>query len=473
MSVEAWFSNGESVVLDDCSTIGCVKVRIAVLRELFAGHVAVVSEEGEPITDAYAKAPSKVVVVLKEAGDEELDAVALRQSLILHAENDDATTCARVYATMKSCKEENWRRLYSDLGWMLQTTTSQESVCKILPTLIHLGIPLEGAMSGMAGKGWGDVVEMLLSARADCSGNIGRLALSEASGRGHVDIVRMLVQARAAAQGYESFEVTPLSRAAQQGHVTVVEVLLNAAASVNQSSDSQGPPVALAAERGHRDVVLFLCKASADLGECSPRGSSPLALACKNGESGVVKTLIGFSARVDQANSEGFTPLIFAAKAGCSESVDALLKRNPRLDRLVEGGRWHDFCALAVASSEGHSTVVKTLLEAKASARWVRQCSMPLSLAAEAGHADVVEMLLSSSADVGGRGEVLEALDEALRAGHEEIVEFLLAISTSFDEQEDGTHDCDDSRGDKGRGKDNSRDNSDDDFDEDVNIDDF
>lgn len=114
MSVEARYLNGDSVVLENCDTVGCVKVRIATMKKRFASDVVVtLPETGEVLVDFLAAAPSvvSVTLVLEEEGPHCMD--LLRQNLRDHAAHEDVATCVRLLIRLFRCE-----RGELDLDWV-------------------------------------------------------------------------------------------------------------------------------------------------------------------------------------------------------------------------------------------------------------------------------------------------------------------------------------------------------------------
>jgi len=124
-------------------------------------------------------------------------------------------------------------------------------------------------------------------------------------------------------------------------------------------------------------------------------------------------------------DSAGLTALAHSAKRGENEPFGFLL---PRSD--VQCAAWVCRAPLCLASTEGHATLVETLLDAGSHVDGANpEGRTPLQLASLAGHLSVVNCLLQRRADVtcsaGDDGRT--ALHRAASRGHAEVVAALLA----------------------------------------------
>eukprot|EP00397_Hematodinium_sp_SG-2012_P065580 GEMP01095736.1.p1 GENE.GEMP01095736.1~~GEMP01095736.1.p1 ORF type:complete len:192 (+),score=57.30 GEMP01095736.1:143-718(+) len=129
--VQAQYLGGNSVVLDNCDTVGSVMVRIANLHHRFASDVVVVCPDtGKNLTDPPSqKTPALVSVVLKQEAESPAD--DLRLTLRLHAEQEDSATCARALDML--------RRTGADGDAVFLDAASDGNV-KAVKTLLSAGV---------------------------------------------------------------------------------------------------------------------------------------------------------------------------------------------------------------------------------------------------------------------------------------------------------------------------------------------
>ena len=99
-------------------------------------------------------------------------------------------------------------------------------------------------------------------------------------------------------------------------------------------------------------------------------------------------------------NTEGCTALAIAAQEGHTEIVRALLEADINKTTLEQREK-EEFTPLALAAFAGHRDVLEVLIEAGANIRAKNiSGSTPLALAAERGHAEVIQRLIELGADV-------------------------------------------------------------------------
>ena len=126
---------------------------------------------------------------------------------------------------------------------------------------------------------------------------------------------------------------------------------------------------------------------------------------------------------VNIKDSWGKAPLLWAAKHGQSDIAELLL--NNGADINARGGFYGN--ALQVASSGGHETVVKLLLDRGAKLNMQDESCNMLQTAAATGHELIVKALLSKFVNVNAQGGFYgNALQAASAEGHELLVQLLL-----------------------------------------------
>jgi ankyrin repeat protein len=119
------------------------------------------------------------------------------------------------------------------------------------------------------------------------------------------------------------------------------------------------------------------------------------------------------------------TTLFEAAERGDVAGVRALLREKPRMVDETDG---RTLSALHYAASEGHTEVVRVLLDGGANARVSALGGMtPLFLAAAGGHAETTKLLVERGADTNARSP-WNPLRVAAGEGHLEVVRTLLSL---------------------------------------------
>lgn len=128
----------------------------------------------------------------------------------------------------------------------------------------------------------------------------------------------------------------------------------------------------------------------------------------------LVHILLSLGAQIEALDQNDDTALIAAAASGATKIVEALLTHGADINHIGPGKT-----ALALASEEGHISLVKRLLAAGANVE--TGTTVPLETASENGHTEIVGLLLAAGARA-GRAIVTASLN-----GHVEIVKKLLA----------------------------------------------
>ena len=114
-----------------------------------------------------------------------------------------------------------------------------------------------------------------------------------------------------------------------------------------------------------------------------------------------------------------------AAERGDASRVEAFLRERPNLAGETDG---RTLSALHYAASEGHTDVVRVLLDRGADSRVSALGGMtPLFLAAAGGHAAVAEALVKRGADANARSP-WNPVRVAAGEGHLEVVRTLLSL---------------------------------------------
>eukprot|EP00435_Cladocopium_sp_Y103_P076281 s59_g86.t2 len=139
--------------------------------------------------------------------------------------------------------------------------------------------------------------------------------------------------------------------------------------------------------------LLLEARASLELPAARYDDHRPLQVACRAGELEIVQQLL--DAGADQYQVP--TALHLASYHGAADIVRLLLAQRGKVDEL---DREHDATPLRLACQQRHLEVVRSLLEAKATAN--KACedgSTPLLEAAQSGHLQISELLLKERGD--------------------------------------------------------------------------
>lgn len=294
----------------------------------------------------------------------------------------------------------------------------------------------------------------------------GETPLWLASNHGHLSVVQWLVnERRVDVNVSRSDSRTPFFAAAYNGHLAVAAWLAAETSCDVTTTDDAGMSPATAAARSN----------SAQMQEWA---AAPLVLPCCTGDVTRIREALDLGGEPDSVDIAGYTPLWYAARRGhdaavrllcMTESEDGGAKRlRVKLHRPAAPGRrtalwaaavgghtpvvkwllWaagdeasklagrRDVCGatpLLIACRNGHLTVAKALVAARASASVADDAGCtPLVAACERGHQDVAQWL------VGEVGVSAAGGEEAARSqGHAELADWLRGSETDGEETQD------------------------------------
>eukprot|EP00933_Yihiella_yeosuensis_P060159 TRINITY_DN6223_c0_g1_i1.p1 TRINITY_DN6223_c0_g1~~TRINITY_DN6223_c0_g1_i1.p1 ORF type:complete len:210 (-),score=71.03 TRINITY_DN6223_c0_g1_i1:149-778(-) len=127
---------------------------------------------------------------------------------------------------------------------------------------------------------------------------------------------------------------------------------------------------------------------------------------------------------------EAVVEFVLDARYGDDDAVKAAIADGIDVNAKSHGGA----CALLMASGNGHTEIVKLLLEAKASTETANESkSTALHWACLNGHLDVVKSLLEAKANADVKNDFgKRPFEEAYGKGHTEVCE-IIAASTNFE----------------------------------------
>uniref|UniRef100_A0A0G4HY28 Uncharacterized protein n=1 Tax=Chromera velia CCMP2878 TaxID=1169474 RepID=A0A0G4HY28_9ALVE len=309
----------------------------------------------------------------------------------------------------------------------------------------------------------------------------GKTALICASDRGHAVIVQLLLDARANTDIQDQQDSgggdlasflfrrnivtlrTALMYAASNGHTDIVRLLLKAKANVNIQDNRGHTALISASNPGHAEVVQLLIEAQTNVDCLDGKGKTALLCASSKGHTKIVQLLLITKANADiqdkadseeearagQKDQQGWgvgaggwgrgrhetlrTALMRAAYNGHTEIVRLLIEAKANLDLQDKRGR----TALISASEAGHTEIVHLLINAKAELDRLSFTPDEYSLlrdgqetalirASSKGHTDIVRLLIDAKADINAKSESGTALLRAASRSSEEIVRLLL-----------------------------------------------
>ncbi|KAJ9598100.1 hypothetical protein L9F63_026796 [Diploptera punctata] len=254
----------------------------------------------------------------------------------------------------------------------------------------------------------------------------GYTALSLAVCGGKHEVGKILLEKGADIELSDKYNKTPLMRAAERGHIKAVELLIKHGANINAKVHSGFTALSLAASGGYSEVVKLLLKEGADIELCVGEfNRTPLMQAAISGYANVVEILIHHGASINTTDKNGFSTLQLAISNRKHESVEVLLQNGADVEACSD-----ENCRppLIMASMLGSNKTVQLLLDYNASINAIDDVGYTaVSLASSEGKTDVVETLLKRGANteirthlnkrtslilaaIRGRGPVMELL---------------------------------------------------------------
>jgi len=300
------------------------------------------------------------------------------------------------------------------------------------------------------------IVDLLIrkGAPLNVQGTYGQTALMAAVKKGHPTLVDLLVKNGAGINLKDHNGLTALMGAAHFGHIKIVDYLIQKGADPHLKSTQGGTALMIAAQEGYTQIIDLLLQHGADPNLQTDQGHTALWVACfKNKNEHMVKLLLKYGATLESISEEDLSTL--------SPKIQKMIDNKRRVDLPVDGmppivqfardsnigavrRLIKNFCdinaqdptgktALMVAAYQGHTELVKVLLEAKAKLDLKDIAGITaLVFAAYQGHTKIVDWLLKKGADPhlkstqGGT-----ALMIAAQEGHAKVVEVLLKKETN------------------------------------------
>lgn len=183
------------------------------------------------------------------------------------------------------------------------------------------GTPLTAAISG----GWADVVELLISRKANLEqanqSQAGVDAVLVATQHNRFDVLINLAKHNFNLNRPSNTGETPLMVAAQQGHFSMFSWLAQQPhANINSRTNKfQNSPIHFAARDGHLDIVKKLVDLKADLNATNVEGNTPLHLSALRDNFPVIKFLINQATIDTQLKNIDSLTFFTCAVLHCSE----------------------------------------------------------------------------------------------------------------------------------------------------------
>ncbi|KAK3511793.1 hypothetical protein QTP70_023189, partial [Hemibagrus guttatus] len=236
------------------------------------------------------------------------------------------------------------------------------------------------------------VAEMLLKSGAEVNTEQenGETAMHIAARHGSLKIMRLLVEEGAHLTWRSKAEETPLHVAVRHCHVHMVEEILNSLTCKRSREEAE---LCVSQENQKGDTSLHL---AAEIQKYTVHKDDEDVL--------IIRILMGYSANIEAANRQtGETPIHYCARVGNVEVLQEMLSNvtsqclQTAINKQDKAGR----SALLLAAEQGHTPVVKLLLENNARVDVFDESKQtPLHLAAASGQLDVCSSLLNLGADI-------------------------------------------------------------------------
>ena len=312
-------------------------------------------------------------------------------------------------------------------------------------------------------EGHSSVVKALIEAGADINGQDedGTTPLMEATCGYDDQMVHELIRAGASVSVKNNKQQTALHTASnsesmwgpRKGLSSVVKALIEAGADINGQDEDGTTLLMQGAYRGDGQVVHELIRAGASATAKNKKLQTALHLAIsssrwayRKGRSSVVKALIEAGADVSGQDEDGTTPLMQAACGYDDQMVHELIRAGASVTAMNKQQKQR---ALHIACKEGHSSVIKALVEAGTDVNGQDEDGRTLLMeAAYRGDDQMVHELIRASASVSAKDNKLQtALHLAFSSswwahqkGRSSVVKALIEAGADINGQdEDGT----------------------------------
>ncbi|KAI6235467.1 hypothetical protein M3Y95_00054700 [Aphelenchoides besseyi] len=234
------------------------------------------------------------------------------------------------------------------MGWTSLMWACYKNRLEAVKVLLeyHAHVNIVGEEDGLtpliiaAGRGYGDVVHVLLNSGAEVnsSDKFGSTALIWSARKGYTEIVEELLNAGAEVDAIGMYSSTALMLAARGCHRKVVELLLSREPNVNVVDYNGLSALGIAAREGYTEIAQALIHSGAYVNTVDRFGNSILASAVRSGNIHLIRMLLEKHADVNAKDSENRTPLHLAIDKSYTDIVLALLEKKPNLEQKNKDG---------------------------------------------------------------------------------------------------------------------------------------
>ena len=245
--------------------------------------------------------------------------------------------------------------------------------------------------------------------------------LTRAASKGKLNVVQLLLERGANIELKNASKDTPLKAAAREGQLEVVRYLLQKGANANVTGSKGSTPLTSATYGNHLAVIALLLKNGAILKQAENKAEwSLLHYAANYNHTNLIQYYLEKGLDINKKSASGWTALALAADKGFEESVKELLKHNNiKVDLYTK----RKSTPLILAAANGHTKVVKLLLDARANINAVnRKKHSAVWWAASEEHVEALALLKEQGADV------KKTIAQAAKYDQVEVLKNLLAV---------------------------------------------
>jgi len=208
--------------------------------------------------------------------------------------------------------------------------------------------------------------------------------------------------------------------------VEEIQCFLDAAVDIDHEDGFGMTALCYAAQYGHFDIVqcLLLQGANPHLAD-SIKGMEPLSYASQNDHAEIVRLLLSAGANLNHKDKFGQSALVGACKNGCLAAAEVLISASSTC-----GSDIYRNTALSYASDNGHTEIVKLLLDSGAHLDFIHWLGRTaLLIACSSGHLEIAKLLVSRGANLSHEDDFgMTALHHAAMHGCVDLVQFLLSV---------------------------------------------
>jgi ankyrin repeat protein len=346
------------------------------------------------------------------------------------------------YGTFQITTEPDTKQIYR--GTAINVAAENGHI-DIVKALLESGATIGGSKLLHFAVSSGDEELVRLALDQGVSVNVyhieGGTPLTAAAAAGFSSIVQLLLDRGAEIHWQGGQDSTPLASAVDSGDLETITALLDAGADPNNGGDPYITPLFKAVVAENIEIVSLLIEREADVNVFLGYNDSALAAAVSQENLELVNLLLAHGADV---NDERITPSVLttAAASGNAELVQALVSagananlkngypiqasgKNLTIIKLLANIDLNTDSEiygtpLSSAVTDGHTKIVKYLLDRGVDPSKLSNGKSPLEFAAEGGHLEIVKLLVNKGAQLSPM-----ALKEALSSGNEKVADFI------------------------------------------------